>query len=239
MSKGTAEATFHPRVAIVTGAGRGIGRATALAFARHGIAVALASRRPADLMAVEAQIEGMGGRAVALPTDVSATAEVEKLVEETERTLGDIDLLVNNAGVVEPNPIVATSDESWDRVLDVNLKGAFLCTRAVLAQMIDRRRGRILNVAAISGRLGTPRLASYCASKWGLIGFTKAAAEEVAPHNVQIMAVCPGSVDPEMLAKGLPGAKPDMAPDAVAALLLYLGTEAPDAMNGSALAMFG
>lgn len=239
MSKGTAEATFQPRVAIVTGAGRGIGRATALAFARHGIAVALASRRPADLMAVEAQIEQMGGRALALPTDVSATAEVEKLVEETERTLGDIDLLVNNAGVVEPNLIVATSDESWDRVLDVNLKGAFLCTRAVLAQMIDRRRGRILNVSSISGRLGTPRLASYCASKWGLIGFTKAAAEEVAPHNVQIMAVCPGSVDTEMLAKGLPGAKPDMAPDAVAALLLYLGTEAPDAMNGSAIDMFG
>ena len=239
MSKGTAEATFQPRVAIVTGAGRGIGRATALAFARHGIAVALASRRPADLMAVEAQIEQMGGRALALPTDVSATAEVEKLVEETERTLGNIDLLVNNAGVVEPNPIVATSDESWDRVLDVNLKGAFLCTRAVLPQMIDRRRGRILNVSSISGRLGTPRLASYCASKWGLIGFTKAAAEEVAPHNVQIMAVCPGSVDTEMLAKGLPGAKPDMAPDAVAALLLYLGTEAPDAMNGSAIDMFG
>ncbi len=239
MSKGTAEATFQPRVAIVTGAGRGIGRATALAFARHGIAVALASRRPADLIAVEAQIEQMGGRALALPTDVSATAEVEKLVEETERTLGDIDLLVNNAGVVEPNLIVATSDESWDRVLDVNLKGAFLCTRAVLAQMIDRRRGRILNVSSISGRLGTPRLASYCASKWGLIGFTKAAAEEVAPHNVQIMAVCPGSVDTEMLAKGLPGAKPDMAPDAVAALLLYLGTEAPDAMNGSAIDMFG
>jgi len=239
LSKGTAEATFQPRVAIVTGAGRGIGRATALAFARHGIAVALASRRPADLMAVEAQIEQMGGRALALPTDVSATAEVEKLVEETERTLGDIDLLVNNAGVVEPNLIVATSDESWDRVLDVNLKGAFLCTRAVLAQMIDRRRGRILNVSSISGRLGTPRLASYCASKWGLIGFTKAAAEEVAPHNVQIMAVCPGSVDTEMLAKGLPGAKPDMAPEAVAALLLYLGTEAPDAMNGSAIDMFG
>ena len=239
MSKGTAEATFQPRVAIVTGAGRGIGRATALAFARHGIAVALASRRPADLMAVEAQIEQMGGRSLALPTDVSATAEVKKLVEETERTLGDIDLLVNNAGVVEPNLIVATSDESWDRVLDVNLKGAFLCTRAVLAQMIDRRRGRILNVSSISGRLGTPRLASYCASKWGLIGFTKAAAEEVAPHNVQIMAVCPGSVDTEMLAKGLPGAKPDMEPDAVAALLLYLGTEAPDAMNGSAIDMFG
>ena len=147
--------------------------------------------------------------------------------------------MVNNAGVVEPNLVVATSDESWDRVLDVNLKGAFLCTRAVLPQMIDRQRGRILNVSSISGRLGTPRLASYCASKWGLIGFTKAAAEETAPHNVQIMTVCPGSVATEMLAKGLPGAKPDMTPEAVASLLLYLGTEAPEAMNGSAIDMFG
>ena len=92
MSKGTAEATFHPRVAIVTGAGRSIGRATAIAFARHGIAVALASRRPADLMAVEAQIEEMGGHALAVPTDVSATDDVEKLVEKTEKTLGDVDL---------------------------------------------------------------------------------------------------------------------------------------------------
>ena len=239
MNTSKTQATFSPRVAIVTGAGRGIGRATALAFARHGMAVALASRRPADLMAVEAEIQEIGGRALALPTDVSVTAEVEHLVEETERALGDIDVLVNNAGVVERSPVVATSDESWDRVLDVNLKGAFLCTRAVLPHMIERRRGRILNVSSISGRLGTPQLASYCASKWGLIGFTKAVAEETAPHDVQIIAVCPGSVATEMLTKGLPGVKPDMAPEAVASLLLYLATGAPDAMNGSAVDMFG
>ena len=239
MSKETSEAAFHPRVAIVTGAGRGIGRATALALARHGVAVALASRKAADLMAVEAEIEELGGRALAVSTDVSVSAQVERLIEETERKLGEIDLLVNNAGVVDPNPVVETSDESWDHVLDTNLKGAFLCARAVLPLMIERRRGRILNVSSISGRLGTPRLASYCASKWGLIGLTKAVAEETAPHNVHIMAVCPGSVDTEMLAKGLPGAQPDMSPEAVAALLLYLGTQAPAAMNGSVIDMFG
>jgi 3-oxoacyl-[acyl-carrier protein] reductase len=203
------------------------------------MAVALASRRPADLMAVEAEIQEIGGRALAVPTDVSITAEVEHLIEETARALGDIDVLVNNAGVVKRGPVVATSDESWERVLNVNLKGAFLCTRAVLPGMIARRRGRILNVSSISGRLGTPQLAPYCASKWGLIGFTKAVAEETAPHDVQVIAVCPGSVATEMLTKGLPGAKPDMTPEAVASLLLYLATEAPDAMNGSVIDMFG
>jgi len=230
---------LQPRVAIVTGAGRGIGRATALALARYGAAVAVAARRAADLSAVEAQIEEAGGRALAVPTDVSVTSEVEALIDQTQATLGDIDLLVNNAGVVERELVVSTSDEAWDRILGVNLKGAFLCTRAVLPGMMERRRGRILNVSSISGRLGTPQLAAYCASKWGLIGFTKATAEETAPHNVQVMAVCPGSVDTEMLTKGLPGAKPDMTPEDVASFLLYLGTAAPAALNGSALDMFG
>ncbi len=114
-----------------------------------------------------------------------------------------------------------------------------MCTRVVLPTMIARRRGRIVNVSSISGRLGTPHLASYCASKWGLIGFTKATAEEVRSQNVQVLAVCPGSVATEMLNRGLPGAKPEMSPDQVASLLLYLATEAPDALTASALEMFG
>ena len=230
---------FRPRVAIITGAGRGIGRATALAFAAEGIAVAIASRRPADLMAVEGQIEERGGRALAIPTDVSVAGQVDALVEKAEKELGTVDVLVNNAGVLERRPVVETSEESWDRVLDINLKGAFLCTRAVLPQMIRQRRGRILNVSSISGRVGTPQLASYCASKWGLLGFTKATAEEVRQHDVEVMAVCPGSVATEMLSKGLPGAKPDLTPESVASLLLYLSTGAPAAMTGSAVDLFG
>ncbi len=138
------------------------------------------------------------------------TKQVDELVEKAEKELGAVDVLVNNAGVLERHPVVETSEESWDRVLDINLKGAFLCTRAVLPQMIRQRRGRILNVSSISGRVGTPQLASYCASKWGLLGFTKATAAEVRQHDVEVMAVCPGSVATEMLSKGLPGAKPDI-----------------------------
>jgi 3-oxoacyl-[acyl-carrier protein] reductase len=150
-----------------------------------------------------------------------------------------VDVLVNNAAVVEPNLIVETSEESWDRVLNINLKAAFLSTKAVLPSMLKRRRGRIIMVSSISGRLGTPRLASYCASKWGLIGFCKATAEETREHDVHVFSICPGSVDTEMLRQGLPGAQPHMNPDDVASLILYLATEAPPAMTGTAVDMFG
>jgi 3-oxoacyl-[acyl-carrier protein] reductase len=146
---------------------------------------------------------------------------------------------VNNAGTLERAPVVETDAAAWDRVLDVNLKGAFLCTRAVLASMIERRRGRIVNVSSISGKLGTPLLASYCASKWGLLGFSLASAEELKPQGIQVFSVCPGSVNTEMLQQGLPGADPDMEPEDVASVIVYLGIEAPDAMTGAAVDVFG
>jgi NAD(P)-dependent dehydrogenase (short-subunit alcohol dehydrogenase family) len=230
---------FQPQVAIVTGASRGIGRATAIALARRGVAVALAARNPVALVAVENQIHAEGGRAFTLVTDVSDESRVGEMVEETARRLGPIDLLVNNAGVVERSAILETELSAWRRVLDVNLTSAFLCTRAVLRPMIEQGRGRIVNVSSISGTLGTPELAAYCASKWGLIGFTKAAAEELKPRGVQVFSVCPGSVNTEMLPKGLPGAIPDMEPEDVAGVIVYLATDAPDAMTGASVDVFG
>jgi NAD(P)-dependent dehydrogenase (short-subunit alcohol dehydrogenase family) len=230
---------FEPRVAIVTGASRGIGRAIALALAERSVAVALASRHERGLVSVANEIETRGGRSCVVPTDVADEERVAAMVAETERRLGPVDLLVNNAGVVDRRTVVETGAPDWDRVLDVNLKGAFLCTRAVLPGMIARGRGRIVNLSSISGRLGTPLLAAYCASKWGLLGFAKAAAEEVREHGIQIFSVCPGSVDTEMLRQGLPGAEPAMAPEDVAAVVLYLSTGAPDAMTGAAVDVFG
>ena len=227
---------FAPEVAIVTGASRGIGRATASALARRGVSVALAGRSREALLMVERELSG---RAISIPTDVSDDAAVAAMVERAAGELGPIDLLVNNAGTLERASVVETDAAAWDRVLDVNLKGAFLCTRAVLPSMIERGRGRIVNVSSISGKLGTPLLASYCASKWGLLGFSLATAEEMKGKGVQVFSVCPGSVNTEMLQQGLPGAAPGMEPEDVASVIVYLGTEAPDAMTGASLDVFG
>ncbi len=225
--------------AIVTGASRGIGRATSIALAKKGLAVALAARSATALLSVEKEIRGQGGDALSIPTDVADEASVAAMVETTARVLGSIDLLVNNAGTLTRSPVVETDTGAWDRVLDVNLKGAFLCTRAVLPSMIERGRGRIVNVSSISGKLGTPLLTAYCASKWGLLGFSLAAAEELKDRGIQVFSVCPGSVRTEMLQQGLPGATPDMEPEDVASVIVYLGTEAPDAMTGAAVDVFG
>jgi NAD(P)-dependent dehydrogenase (short-subunit alcohol dehydrogenase family) len=230
---------FEPKVAIVTGASRGIGRATAIALARRGVSVALAARSAEALADVDREIRRLGGRALPVPTDVSDDAAVGTLVRDTSRALGPVDLLVNNAGVVERRPLVDTDPEIWERILGVNLTGAFLCTRAVLPSMLERGRGRIVNVSSISGKVGTPLLAAYCASKWGLLGLALASAEELKPKGIQVFSVCPGSVNTEMLSKGLPGATPDMEPEDVASVVVFLGTDAPDAMTGAAIDIFG
>jgi len=230
---------FEPKVAIVTGASRGIGRATAIALIKKGVSVALAARSPEALTAVESEIRELGGRAFSMPTDVSDETAVGAMVKQTERKLGPVDLLVNNAGVVERRSLVETDAAIWDRILDINLKGAFLCTRAVLPSMLERGRGRIVNVSSISGKLGTPLLTAYCASKWGLLGFSLSTAEELKPHGIQVFSVCPGSVNTEMLQQGLPGARPDMEPEDVASVIAFLGTDAPDAMTGAAVDVFG
>ena len=230
---------FEPKVAIVTGASHGIGRSTSLALAARGIAVALAARNRPSLAAVENEIRDQGGVALTIPTDVTDAAGVEAMVEQTSRELGPIDLLVNNAGVVARGPIVDTDEATWDDVLDINLKGAFLCTKAVLPEMIRRGRGRIVNVSSIAGKIGTLQLAAYGASKWGLIGLTKATAEEVRGDGVHVFSACPGAVNTEMLEKGLPGATPDMEPEDVSNVIVYLATGAPEAMTGAAVDVFG
>jgi 3-oxoacyl-[acyl-carrier protein] reductase len=224
-------------VAVVTGAGRGIGRATALRLAARGCDVALLARTVEQIESAASEVVALGRRAIALRCDVANAGEVSRAGEQILADLGVPRVVVANAGIVRRALVAEMAEEDWDAVLDVNLKGTFLLARALLPPMLRARRGRFIAVASISATLGTPRLSAYCAAKWGLVGFVKSLAEELRGHGLQAMSVLPGSVDTEMLRGG--EFKPVMSPDEVAGLVAYAALDAPDGMNGSAIEMFG
>ena len=187
-------------VAIVTGAARGIGRGVAQALAREGARVVVA-----DLPSVQeemertgALVESEGVQALLAHCDVRDWAQVSALVQTALDRFGRIDILVNNAGVISVAPVAAMSEEAWDGVLDVNLKGTFLCCKAVAPHMTERRSGRIVNMSSQAGKRGAPAVAHYCASKFAVIGFTQSLALELAPFDVTVNAICPGEVESAM-----------------------------------------
>lgn len=224
-------------VAFVTGAGRGIGRATAIELAARGLDVALVSRTAVELEATAARVEALGRRALVLRCDVSCASEVGAATARACEGLGVPRVLVNNAGIVLRAPVHELREQDWDAVLDVNLKGTFLVTRALLPAMRASRRGRIVNVSSISGTLGTAQMSAYCASKWGVIGFTKALAEELRGTGLAALCVLPGSVETRMLAGS--GFKAQMQPEDVARTIAWAALDAPEAMQGSSIEMFG
>ena len=216
-------------IAVITGASRGIGRATAEAFAKRGLTVALLGRN------CEEVARALGGRAY--DCDVSDGAEVAAASGLVLSELGTPHVVVNNAGVVERAAVDAMTEDAWDHVIDVNLKGPFLVTRAFLPAMRAKSCGRIVHIGSISGTLGTPRLSAYCASKWGLLGFMKSLAEELRGSGLQTLAILPGSVDTAMLeGSGFP---PQMTAEHVAGTIVYSSLDAPDAIHGSAIELFG
>jgi NAD(P)-dependent dehydrogenase (short-subunit alcohol dehydrogenase family) len=225
--------------AIVTGAGRGIGAAVARRFAARGVRVVLAARTGAEVDEVAAEIERTHGADRARPViaDVSHAADVDRLRQQALAFLGDVDVLVNNAGIAARAHVHDMDDATWNAVIGTNLTGTFLCTRAILSGMLARGRGRVVNVSSISGTVGTARMSAYCASKWGVIGFTKAVAEETRGTGVEVLALLPGSVDTAMLVGS--GFAPAMSADDVARAIEWLSFDAPSAMNGSAVELFG
>ncbi len=189
------------KVALVTGGSRGIGRAIALALAEQGASVAVnyvANAEAAD--EVVQRIVAGGGRAVAIQGDVSKSEDAGRLVSETRSTLDGLHILVNNAGLTQDDLILRMSEEAWDRVLAVDLRGAFLCTKAALRPMIRQRWGRIINIASVAGLVGNAGQANYAAAKAGLIGLTKSVAKEVASRNVTANVIAPGLVRTELTA---------------------------------------
>ncbi|MCI0470617.1 MAG: 3-oxoacyl-[acyl-carrier-protein] reductase [Candidatus Aminicenantes bacterium] len=187
--------------AVVTGAARGIGKAIAQKLASQGLNVVVTDVLLDELQKVAEELEKMGVKALAVKTDVSKKEEVENLVKTTVDTFGSIDFLINNAGITRDNLAVRMSEQEWDLVLDINLKGAFLCSQCAAKEMMKNRFGRIVNLASVSGILGTPGQANYASSKAGVIALTKSFARELGKRNITINAVAPGFVMTEMTAK--------------------------------------
>lgn len=224
-------------IAVVTGAGRGIGRAVALDLARRCCDVALLGRTPSRLADVAESVVALGVRALAVPCDVADATSVASASERVFSELGVPRVVVSNAGIVRRAFVHEMSEADWDAVVGVNLKGTFLVARAFLPRMREAGRGRIVVLGSISSTLGTARQSAYCASKWGTVGFVKSLAEELRGTGLQTMCAMPGSVDTDMLVGS--GFEPRMTPEEVAETITFLALDAPDAMNGSAVEVFG
>jgi NAD(P)-dependent dehydrogenase (short-subunit alcohol dehydrogenase family) len=248
------------RVALVTGAGRGIGRAIAIAYAAEGARVALTARTTKELDEVVSKISAAGGTAHAISADLSDRAVPKRVVEEVEKKLGPIEILVNNAGIgssADPRPVVEFDDKFWDLSLAVNLTAPYLLCKAVLPGMISRKWGRIITIASINSKIGSLHGAAYAASKHGVLGLTRTLAMEVAAQGISVNAICPGPVRTIMnekrveydakrrgipfkeLEAGMTAIGRRLEPEEMAPMAVYLASDAAKSVIGQAFNIDG
>jgi NAD(P)-dependent dehydrogenase (short-subunit alcohol dehydrogenase family) len=240
---------FADRVALVTGAASGIGRASALAFAREGARVAVADIDEAGGEETVSLVEGAGGAAIFVKTDVTKASDVQRLVEQAVAAYGRLDCAHNNAGILgDPARTGDYSEEEWDRIIAINLKGVFLCMRAEIPQMLAQGGGAIVNTASSAGLTGMARMPAYVASKHGVAGVTKAAALDYAKKNIRVNAVCPGFIDTPLVQRaGATQAGADMyvptgrigQPEEVAEAVIWLCSNAASYVTGLCMAVDG
>jgi 2-deoxy-D-gluconate 3-dehydrogenase len=239
------------RVAIITGASRGIGRAIALAYADAGADLALAARSRPDLEETARLAQQRGRRAIVVPTDVTVYAEVEALIERTVKALGRLDVVVNNSGVAKVAPLVETTSEDWRWMVDTNLTGVFNGVRAAAPHLIRQKSGKVVNIASVLGAVGLPGYAIYSATKGGVIALTRTLGVEWARHNIQVNALAPGwfatdmsraaVADPrisERLTRDIPMRRIGR-PEEIGPLAVYLASAASDFMTGQTIFLDG
>jgi len=190
---------LEDKTAIVTGAGSGIGRAIAKRFAKEGACVVIAEIRSDTGKSAEEEIREAGHKALFVETDVSVAKDVKNMVEKTIQEFGKVDILVNNAGILVKKPILDMAEEDWDRVLDTNLKGAFLCIRHTVGHMMKQKKGKIVNIASMGAKIGLHNDCGYCASKGGIISLTTSLGIDLAPLGINVNAIGPGIIDTPMV----------------------------------------
>ena len=242
------------KVAIVTGARRGMGITHALVLAKDGVKVVVADISLEDCQKVVEEIEKNGGEAIAVKCDVSKKEEVKEMVKETVEKFGKVDILVNNAGITQFKPFLELTEEEWDRTIDINLKGYFLCAQATAEEMAKQKAGVIVNIASVAmGQqgIGFPTLVHYCASKGGIVGMTEALAVELSPFGIRVNAIAPGMIDTPMIdpVKKDPGTMEAMLarvpmhrvgkPEEVSNLVLFLASDASSYITGSTVVIDG
>jgi NAD(P)-dependent dehydrogenase (short-subunit alcohol dehydrogenase family) len=233
--------SIRDRVAIITGAGRGVGEATARRFAREGARVVLFSRTPGPLDETATDIAREGGQALSMAGDVSREEDVRALFQRAMDAYGRVDILVNCAGIVLVRPFVGMDAETWDRVIAVNLRGTFLCCLQAFRVMMAQQSGVIINLSSLSGVRGVekfPGLSAYNVSKAGVAGLTEILAVEGKPFHIRVCAVSPGAVDTEMLRQAAPHLKAGMTPDDLAGILLFLADDSGRMLSGSNIEIF-
>ena len=241
--------SLNGQVAVVTGASRGIGRAVALKLSQAGAAVVVTATTVEGAQRTADEITAAGGKSLAVKVDVSVAAEVEGLFKEAVAAFGKVDVLVNNAGITKDGLLLRMKESDWDAVMDVNLKGAFNCTREAAKLMSKARYGRIVNLSSVVGEMGNPGQANYCASKAGMIGLTKSVAKELARRNVTVNAVAPGFIETDMTQELSEKAKESLqeqipmgrlgSGDDVAAAVLFLVSDGAAYITGHVLSVNG